>query len=156
MKSLLVNEWMRTEVITVNPELRVERAWELMERRHIRHLPVVQQGQLVGMVTERDLKRAVFAATPLVTVWTAGKPQPTGTPGDLAVQAIMTQAVRTAKPTDTLLNAAVLMQNEKVGALPVVDDAGQLVGLLSQSDLLKALVFLLERNQLAPPAREDS
>lgn len=156
MNSLLVREWMRTEVVTVNPELRVERAWELMERRRIRHLPVIQQGRLVGMVTERDLKRAVFAAAPLVTVWKAGKPQPTGTPGDLSVQAIMTQGVRTAKPTDTLLSAALLMQNEKVGALPVVDDTGRLVGLISQSDLLKALVFLLERNQLAPPVGEDS
>lgn len=146
MKPLLVKEWMRTEVVTVNPELRVERAWELMERRHLRHLPVVQHGHLVGMVTERDLKRAVFAASPLVTVWKAGKPQPTGTPGDLPVQAIMTQGASTATPTDTLLSAAVRMLNEKIGALPVVDDAGQLVGLLSQTDLLKALVVLLERN----------
>ena len=155
MNSLLVKEWMRTEVVTVNPELRVERAWELMERQRIRHLSVVQHGRLIGMVTERDLKRAVFAASPLVTVWKEGKPQPTGTPGDLPVQAIMTQGASTAKPTDMLLSTALRMLNEKIGALPVVGDAGRLVGLLSQTDLLKALVLLLERNHLAPPARED-
>jgi acetoin utilization protein AcuB len=155
MNPLLVHEWMRTELVTVNPELRVERAWELMERQRIRHLPVVQHGRLVGMVTERDLKRAVFAASPLVTVWQAGKPQPTGTPGDLPVQAIMTQGASTANPTDTLLSAALRMLNEKIGALPVVDDAGMLVGLLSQTDLLKALVLLLERDRPAPPMRED-
>ena len=104
MNPLLVHEWMRTKVVTVNPELRVERAWKLMERQQIRHLPVVQHGQLVGMVTERDLKRAVFGTSPRMTVWKAGKPQPTGTPGDLPVQAIMTQGAFTANPADTLLN----------------------------------------------------
>jgi len=143
MNTLLVHEWMRTEVVTVNPELRVERAWDLMERQRIRHVPVVQQGRLVGMVTERDLKRAVFGVPSLSTVWKEGKPQPTGTPGDLPVQAIMTHGVSTAKPADTLLSAALRMLNEKIGALPVVDDAGLLVGLLSQTDLLKALVLLL-------------
>jgi len=56
---LLVQDWMRTEVITVNPELHVERAWELMERQRVHHLPVVKNGQLLGIVTQGDLKRAV-------------------------------------------------------------------------------------------------
>ncbi len=154
MSALLVQEWMRTNVITINPELRVERAWELMERQRVRHLPVVQQGRLVGIVTERDLKRAVFGAPPLSTVWKGGKPQPTGTPGDLSVQAIMTQGVYTTKPTDALLSATLRMLNEKIGALPVVDDAGMLVGLITQTDLLKALVLLLQREGDSLPARE--
>ena len=45
MKPMLVQEWMRTDVITINPELRVERVWELMERQRVRHLPVVENGK---------------------------------------------------------------------------------------------------------------
>jgi acetoin utilization protein AcuB len=148
MKPLLVHEWMRTEVITINPELRVECVWELMERQRIRHLPVVKDGTLVGIITERDLKRASFPSLPAFPVRQEGKPQPTGSPGDLPVEAIMTTGVYTAKPTNPLLNPALRMLNEKIGALPVVDEAGKLVGILTETDLLKALVFLLQKASL--------
>ena len=57
----------------------------------------------------------------------------------------MTKGTYTAKPTHTLLSAALRMLNEKIGALPVVDEAGKLVGILTETDLLKALVFILQR-----------
>ena len=143
MKQLLVQDWMRTNVITINSELRVERAWEVMERQRVRHLPVVQHERLVGIVTERDLKRAVFGE-PVITKWKGGKPQPTGTPGDLAAAAIMTRNVATAKPTDLLLSAALRMLDTRIGTLPVVDESGKLLGILTQTDLVKALVSLLQ------------
>jgi acetoin utilization protein AcuB len=145
MKTMLVQEWMRTDVITINPELRIERVWELMERQRIRHLPVVKDDKLVGIITERDLKRTLFPSPPPFPVKHEGKPQPSGTPGDLSAEAVMTKGVYTAKPTDPLLNPALRMLNEKISALPVVDDAGKLVGILTDTDLLKALVFLLQK-----------
>ncbi len=148
MKTMLVQEWMRTDVITINPELRVERVRELMERQRIRHLPVVKNGTLVGIVTERDLKRVISPSPPTVPVRQEGKPQPSGAFGDLSAEALMTKGVYTAKPTDPLLNPALRMLNEKIGALPVVDEAGKLVGILTETDLLKALVFLLQKASL--------
>jgi acetoin utilization protein AcuB len=142
MKRMLVHEWMRTEVITINPELRVERMWELLERQRIRHLPVVKNGALVGIITERDLKRTLFPTLPAYPAWQGGKPQPTGSPGDLPAESIMTQGVYTAKLTDPLLSPALRMLNEKIGAMPV------LVGILTETDLLKALVFLLQKASL--------
>ncbi|MBI3301751.1 MAG: CBS domain-containing protein [Deltaproteobacteria bacterium] len=148
MKEMRVQEWMRTDVIAINPELRVERVWELMERERVRHLPVVKNGILVGIITERDLKRAIFPTLPAFPVRQEGKPQPSGAPGDLPAEAIMTKGVYTAKPTDPLLSPALRMLNEKIGALPVVDDTGKLVGIVTETDLLKALVFLLQKASL--------
>jgi acetoin utilization protein AcuB len=119
-----------------------------MERQRIRHLPVVKDGTLVGIITERDLKRAIFPTLPAFPVRPEGKLQPTGSPGDLPAEAIMTKGVYTAKPTDPLLSPALRMLNEKIGALPVVDEAGKLVGILTETDLLKALVFLLQKASL--------
>jgi acetoin utilization protein AcuB len=145
MGTILVQEWMRTDVITINPELRVERAWELMARQRIRHLPVVKNGLLVGIITERDLKRTIFSSLPTPPTRQGVKPQPSGTPGDLPVEAIMTKEVYTVKPTDSLLIAVLRMVDEKIGALPVVDEAGKLLGILTETDLLKVLVFLLRK-----------
>jgi CBS domain-containing protein len=138
--------------MTINPELRVERVWELMERQHIRHLPVVKDDKLVGIITARDLKRAIFPTVPTMPIMpaspleTAGKPQPYGLPGDLPAEAIMTRGVYTAHPTDPLLGPAAHMLKQKIGALPVVDDDGKVIGMLTETDLLKALVFLLQRS----------
>jgi len=145
MEKILVQEWMRTEVLTINPELRVERAWELMTRQRIRHLPVVKNGLLAGIITERDLKRTMLSPLPTPPARQEGKPQPRDTPGDLPVEAIMTKAVYTVKPTDPLLMAVLRMVDEKIGALPVVDEAGKLLGILTETDLLKVLVFLLRK-----------
>ncbi len=145
MKNLVVRDWMCTNIITINPELRIERAWEVMARRGIRHLPVVKNERLVGIVTERDLKRALFPPTPLAWIPHGGKPHATGAPQDLPVAAIMTKAVFTVKATDPLLHATMRMVTEKIGSLPVVNDAQGLVGMMTDTDLLKALVFLLSQ-----------
>lgn len=144
MKKMLVQDWMRTDVVTINPELRVERVWDLMERERIRHLPVINNGALVGIVTERDLKRTVFPVTPPFPRWQEGKPQPTGTPGDLPVSSIMTTDVYTVKPTDTILQAALYLLTHKVRSLPVLDAVNTLIGMVTDTDLLKALAFLLQ------------
>jgi CBS domain-containing protein len=63
----------------------------------------------------------------------------------------MTQETATAKSTDTLLHAALRMLNEKIGALPVVNEADELVGILTRTDVLRALVFLLQREDASLP-----
>jgi acetoin utilization protein AcuB len=144
MKKMLVQDWMRTDVISVNPELRVERVWEIMERERVRHLPVLDKSRLVGIVTERDLKRTVFPVTPPFPRWREGKPQSTGTPGDLPVSSIMTTEVHTVKPTESILQAALLMLTYKVRSLPVIDAVNALIGIVTETDLLKLLVALLQ------------
>jgi acetoin utilization protein AcuB len=142
---LLVQEWMRTEVITVNPELHVERAWELMERQRVHHLPVVKNGQLLGIVTQGDLKRALFRTPLSVPAPPEGRAQPAKSPGDMSVAAIMTKTVHTAKPTEPLLSVAQRLLSAHIGSLPVVDDANVVAGIVTKTDLLKALVAILRQ-----------
>ncbi len=142
---LLVQDCMRTEVITVNPELHVERAWELMERQRVHHLPVVKNSQLVGIVTQGDLKRALFRTPLSALAPPEGRLQPAQPPGDLSVAAIMTKTVHTAKPTEPLLSVAQRLLSAHIGSLPVVDDANAVVGIVTKTDLVKALVTVMQR-----------
>jgi CBS domain-containing protein len=140
-----VREWMQTNVITVNPELRIERAWETMARHGVRHLPVVKNGLLVGILTERDLKRAVFGpgTTPKVSSYTTVPPTPN--PADYPVEAIMTRCVSIAAPSENLQAVALRMLRDRVGALPVVSGSGVLVGILTLGDLVRAVLAENER-----------
>ncbi len=153
METLCVQDWMCIDIITISPELRVERVWELMQREQVRHVPVAKNTRLVGIITERDLKRALFPTPPPLPGRQGGKPQPAGSPGDLPVETIMTKEVYTAKPTDTLLSVTQLMLNEKIRSLPVMDESSTLVGMLTETDLLKALAAVLQKAEPSQTSR---
>lgn len=140
---LFTQDWMQTEVITVNPELHIERAWEIMERQRVHHLPVVKNNQLVGIVSQGDLKRALFRTPLSVLAPPEGRLPPQQPPGDLSVAAIMTKTVHTAKPTEPLRSVAQRLLSAHVGSLPVVDNSGNVVGIVTKTDLVKALVALV-------------
>jgi acetoin utilization protein AcuB len=134
---------MHTEVITINPELHVERAWEMMERQRVHHLPVVKNNQLVGIIAQGDLKRALFRTPLSVPSPPEGRQPPAKSPGDLSVAAIMTKTVHTAKPTEPVRSVAQRLLSAHIGCLPVVDDAGAVVGIVTKTDLVKAVVALV-------------
>jgi acetoin utilization protein AcuB len=127
---LTVGELMRGPVKTGRPSWTVKEAWAFLGAERVRHLPVVNKaGLLVGMVSERDLLRI------------AGTPDQLAEPGflELTLGEIMAREVFTAGPDARVRDAARLMFQEAVGALPVVDE-GQLVGILTRSDILRALL----------------
>ncbi len=142
---VLVQEWMQTAVITVNPELHVERAWEIMERQRVHHLPVVKNAKLVGIVAQGDLKRALFRSPLSVPAPPEGRLQPPKSPGDMSVAAIMTKTVHTVKPTEPLLSVAQRLLSARIGSLPVVDDVHAVVGIVTKTDLVKAFVTLMQK-----------
>jgi acetoin utilization protein AcuB len=106
-----------------------------MEEHRINQLPVVRDGHLVGIVTDRDLRDAY----PSVLADPLRKQAPD--PHGVKVQSVMTANVLTLAPTDGIVAAASLMRRERVGAVPIVDGK-RLVGILTRSDLLEALVAL--------------
>jgi CBS domain-containing protein len=116
---------MTRDVVVVPPEIELAAARRIMERRHIRHLPVVKHGRLVGILSDRDLIRY---EGPLMDDL------------ETPVSAAMTPAPITCLITTTVSRVAQMMLDHKIDSVPVVDPSGQLVGLVTSSDLLHLLV----------------
>jgi CBS domain-containing protein len=116
---------MTRDVVVVPPELDLGAARKIMQRRHIRHLPVVKDGRLVGILSDRDLLQysSVLLDDP-----------------ETPVRAAMTPAPITCLITTTVSRVAQLMLDHKIDSVPVVDPSGLLVGLVTSSDLLHLLV----------------
>ena len=137
---MFVSRSMTRKVITVNPDTTIFEAQELMATHRIRHLPVVlANNMLVGIVTDRDLRSALPYRF-FKEGFTAAEKEGVK---NLRVKDIMTQKVITIPPAYTIQDALMVIQNSRVGALPVVDDAGRLQGILSVRDLLRAFINVL-------------
>ncbi|HSF29930.1 MAG TPA: CBS and ACT domain-containing protein [Candidatus Tectomicrobia bacterium] len=137
----VVEKWMTKDVITVPPHEKIIDAFELMQGRGIRHLPVIEEGELKGLVTDRDIRLALI-------------PSPLSTPEDRMyhlgalerVDEIMTADLITVAPHTTIEEAAKLMAQYKIGAVPVVFQ-GKLVGILTETDILNVFIEMLETIQ---------
>ena len=127
-KKNLVRDWMSTPPITILPDAHVTEAYALMQERHIRRLPVVENGHLLGIITMGDL-REVGASL--------DNDQATKIRVDFAMN---TQPI-TATPTMSLRNAAKSMIQHKISGLPVISD-GVLVGMITESDIFRAFLSL--------------
>jgi acetoin utilization protein AcuB len=137
----VVEKWMTRDVITVPPHEKIIDAFELMQRRGIRHLPVIEEGELRGLVTDRDIRLALI-------------PSPLSTPEDRVyhlgalerVDEIMATDLIIVTPQTTIEEAAKLMAKYKIGAVPVVSQ-DQLVGILTETDILCVFIEMLETIQ---------
>jgi acetoin utilization protein AcuB len=137
----VVEQWMTREVITVPPHEKITDAFELMQSQGIRHLPVIEDGELKGLVTDRDIRLALIPsplATPEERVYHLGALE--------RVDEIMTTDLITVTPSTMIEEAAKLMAKYKIGAVPVVAQ-GQLVGILSETDILRVFIEMLETIQ---------
>ena len=126
---MLVKEIMRKPVTVIPVGTTIGEADQILLSRGFRHLPVVDQGRLVGVLTDRDIR---FATSSLCQT-----PRSGGDPVALA----MSSPPFTADPLDPVEDAARIMREHKIGCLPVLDGA-DLVGILTGMDLLDALMIL--------------
>ena len=144
---MLVEDIMRTAVVTITPKTSLPAAVRLMRQRGIRHLPVVDDDVLVGIVSDRDLKQAM--ASPATSLETH---ELNYLLEALTVDEIMTRAVMTIGRTFPVEEAARLMVKEKVSALPVTE-AGRLVGIVTETDVLEVFVKAMGAGE--PSSRID-
>lgn len=127
-----VRDLMTQNPITIGSDDSLEVAMSQMISHHIRELPVVDDGELVGILTERDLKMALGPDARRMDLDAIDPRQLDG-----AVDWFMTPGVETVDADATLAEATDLLLSLKVGALPVVDGFDKLVGILSVTDVLK-------------------
>jgi acetoin utilization protein AcuB len=148
-----IEKWMKSRPHTVKPLDSIQHARDLMEQHRINQLPVVVDGRVVGIVTDRNLRDAfpsVFDTPPLGRERKHAPKHHAGTdPKDITVEMVMTPNVLTLGPKDDVVEAARVMRRERIGAIPIVD-GHRLVGILARSDLLDAFVALAEA---APPPK---
>jgi acetoin utilization protein AcuB len=141
---LLARDWMTRKLVTLSPEASVAEALILCRERRIRHIPILEEGRLVGIVSDRDLRDASPA---LDDAQRASALQ------EIRVGDVMTREVSTADPQDSIENLAQEMYELKIGSLPVVAegpmvDEGlavaeeELLGIVTSSDVMRALVTL--------------
>lgn len=137
---MFVSRSMTQKVITTGPEADVFEAYEKMTQNRIRHLPVIDaDGRLIGILTDRDIRSALPYSMIKDPIRTAEAEKVK----NLKVMDIMTADPKTIGPHHTIQDALVLIQDLRVGALPVVDKEGKLKGILSVRDLLRAFINVL-------------
>lgn len=132
MKQELVQNWMNASTITVTPDTALPEAHRLMTENRIRRLPVLQDGRLVGIVTLGDLREAEPSNATSLSIWELNYLL-----SRLPVAEIMTENPKTVSQDATVREAAHIMLTHKVSGLPVVDNAGNVVGIITESDIFR-------------------
>lgn len=137
---MLVKNWMKRNPITVEPEMGVKSAFSLLKKHGIRQLPVVKDGVLVGIVTDRDLRKPEPAVPSL---WDESyRIEDSFRVGD-----IMNMEVITVTEDTPIEEAASLLLKHKINGLPVISRAGKLSGIITTSDILGAFLRLYKHEK---------
>lgn len=134
----LVDQVMTREPAVVAPNDPIRAAIERMRERGCRRLPVVEDGKVVGIVSDRDLRRATNSPLVLRERW-----YDEFMLDHVQVRSCMTANPVTVSPVTPIVEAAKLMRDKKFGGLPVVAE-GRLVGIVTETDLLNYLIRTLE------------
>lgn len=127
---------MSTDLVTVGPKDTLADARELMHDRKIHHLPVVDDGRLVGLVTLTN----VLAATDSILRDEENRIHAS----EIAVRDIMVTDVATVDEHATLRQAALFLEKHRIGCLPVMSD-GELRGIITDTDFVAVAINLLEQ-----------
>ena len=133
-----VREWMTPNPFTLTEEDRVKTAVQHLLRAGIRHVPILRDGALVGIVTDRDLRRAL----PSVEAGASPAKYQAFMERTTLKQVMRSDPV-TCTPDTDIADAVRIFVERKLGAIPVVDD-GELVAILTQIDILRAFLSVLE------------
>jgi acetoin utilization protein AcuB len=135
--------------ITVEPSTLLLDAALTLRSSSIRHLPVVESGRLIGLLTDRDIQRC--APSRLIPITEAGY---NAVFADTTVGRVMTREPLSVSPDTTLLTAIGMMQQSRYGCLPVIEN-DEVIGILVRSDLVDALHRLLSGKSVAREASEE-
>ncbi len=134
---MLVKNWMSQPVITVEETDTVKKAKDLLTKHHIRSLPVLSNGKLVGIITDRDLKHASVSEYTSLEA-----PEVSYLNTRVPLGSLMSENVITVKPNTTVVEVAKILLDKKISGTPVMDDSGMIIGMITQGDIFRLLISL--------------
>lgn len=134
---MLVGERMSKPVVHIPPEMAVQDALQLMRKEKIRRTPVVKDGKLLGIVSDKDLLNASPSDATSLSVWELNYLL-----SKISVQDVMTKDVITVSDDTPIEEAARIMADNKIGGLPVAQN-GSVVGIITETDLFRILLELM-------------
>lgn len=132
---MLIQDWMAKDVMTVDENTSLMRATRTMKEKKIRRLPVVSHGKLIGIVTDRDVKDASPSKTTTLDVHELYYLL-----SEMKVKEVMTKSPIVLSGDDSLEKAAIIMLETRISGIPVTDSQGHLIGLLSETDVLRGFI----------------
>lgn len=132
---MYVGRIMHTDLVTVSPDTTITKAKDIIDKKHIHHLLVVNdKGDLIGLVSDRDLKQSWASSATTLSIHELNYLL-----AQLTVEMIMTKKIITISPGTTIERAALIMQENRINALPVTE-AEKLVGIITTNDVMKVLL----------------
>ncbi|MFV0422390.1 CBS domain-containing protein [Oleidesulfovibrio sp.] len=135
---MLIRDWMSRDVISATPDMSMMRASKLMKEHNFDRLPVVDaNNKLVGILSDRDIKEASPSKATTLDVHELYYLL-----SEIKVKDIMTKDVCAATPDDTVENAALVMLERDFSGMPVIDEDGRLVGIITDKDIFKVLLSI--------------
>jgi acetoin utilization protein AcuB len=135
---MLLNDWMNSPVVTIDANETLQKAASLMAERKIGMLPVLEGGKLVGIVTDRDLKRAAPSSIEFLEV-----KELVYRLAQVKIEQIMTRNPITLLPDTTLEEAASVLRKHNISGCPVLDHENRLAGIITKNDIFTALTTLI-------------
>jgi acetoin utilization protein AcuB len=134
---MLIRNFMTKNVITIDDQESMPKAIQLLKQHKINMMPVTHAGKLVGVITDRDLKQASPSQATDLDIhelkYLLAK---------IKIKDVMTQDIITVPPDFTIEEAAEVLMHRNISGAPVVDDHGEMVGIITSADLFKALIAL--------------
>ena len=135
---MLVGERMSKPAITISLDMPINDALNMMKRERIRRTPVVQDGKLVGIVSDKDLLNASPSPATSLSIWEMNYLL-----SKITVKDVMTRNVLTVKIDTPIEEAAMIMADNKIGGMPVVNNDNNVVGIITETDLFKIFLELM-------------
>jgi len=132
-----VKDWMSKDLVTIDADTSIMKASRVMKQNEIQHLPVLSQGRLVGIVSDRDLKEATPSKATTLDIHEMYHLLDT-----ITVKSLMPKKIFTITPGETVEKAAAVMLKHHISALPVVDPGGTLAGIITKGDIFRAFVSI--------------
>lgn len=134
---MLVQDWMNSKVFSVNHDTSIMKASKLMKQNGIQHLPVLKEGRLIGIISDRDLKEAQPSDATALDIYELYYLLE-----EVKVNSIMSPKLFTITGEESVEKAAATMLKHKISALPVVNLQGDLEGIITKGDVFRAFVSI--------------